>query len=126
MAPWGNDTVHAVGYVPDGKRVAVAYAKQVHICDAGSLASVRVHMWRLADASHHYAFARHTQEVCGSCRSRGRGAVQTCTALRPRISSNGSKSWSLCKRVWPFIRQNVAIRQSIVLRTVRPRARSLR
>jgi hypothetical protein len=45
---------------------------------------------------------------------------------RPRNSSNGSKSRSRCNNEWPSRRQNVAIQQSIVLRTVCPRVRRVR
>jgi hypothetical protein len=48
------------------------------------------------------------------------------TTRRPRWSTNGSKSLSLCSRSYPLSIHRVAITVSIVLRTVTPRLRSAR
>ncbi len=43
----------------------------------------------------------------------------------PKISSKGSKSRSRCNNGYPLARQKLAMRQSMVLRTVRPFSRML-
>ena len=48
------------------------------------------------------------------------------TTLKPSSRSNGSKSRSQYRSEWLSRRQNVAMRQSMVLRTVRPCARRMR
>ena len=51
---------------------------------------------------------------------------QSATTDKARCVSNGSKSRSLCSSVWPSRMHQVAMRQSMVVRTVTPRARSVR
>ncbi len=76
------------------------------------------HRWlHSSDALGRVAYAGVTYSMLSAEKVRGNYGW---TIVKPSISSKGSKSRSLCKSAWPFTRQKVAIKQSTVLRTVRP------